>query len=55
MMNETPDSDQYWQALEAATLHQAADLAKRLNARNWGAALANSSLTEHVTAHAVVE
>ena len=37
------------------TLEEAADLAKRLNARNWGAALATSSLTEHVTAHTVVE
>ena len=27
------------------TLAEAADLAKRLNTRNWGAALANSSLT----------
>ena len=35
------------------TLDEAADLAKRLNARNWGAVLANSSLTEHVTAHTI--
>lgn len=34
MMNETPDIDQYWQALETA-------------------ALANSSLTEEVTAHTI--
>ena len=37
------------------TLDEAADLAKRLNTRNWGAALANSSLTEHVTVHTVGE
>ena len=35
------------------TLDEAADLAKRLNARNWGAALPNSTLTEHVEAHTI--
>ncbi len=35
------------------TLDEAADLAKRLNARNWGAALPNSTLEEHVEAHTI--
>jgi len=35
------------------TLDEAAELAKRLNARNWGAALPNSTLEEHVEAHTI--
>jgi len=35
------------------TLDEAAELAKRLNARNWGAALPISTMREHVEAHTI--
>ena len=52
---ESRESGEAWTTRHEGTfvlsLDEAADLAKRMNARNWGTALANSSLTEHVTAH----
>ena len=54
---ESRESGQAWAAKHEGTflltLDEAADLAKRLNARNWGAALATSSLAEHLTANII--
>ncbi len=54
---ESRESGEAWAAKHEGTfiltLDEAADLAKRLNTRNWGAVLANSSPAGHVAAHTV--